>query len=750
MGDSLTSKRNPSESDDFIFVQSRIIERKRVKGYGVGGETIPYEPKEEEEEWVSKGIKEQIRSTISSIEGKELKDDKHVYLVLALPKKVFMRKILLPRERVSIFDTNAKTLLTRLSAEVLAYLNEEHTQLLISCPLSKLYHVLAKKKYATRYFEQVKRIGPLLFEEQVSKQLREDTEWSITPKPLLIHLVPNISDDTRRDHLKALLEYLEKLQATILDYNDTGFVLANLDGRNTRELLEISNFVFKISGVPQGVVERVYDDVAKRGEVNIGKTRSVESKTSSINLQDSELERLPIICLMDSGVNDIPMLSKLVLKDGVVGFPDFNDGCVRRRIGHGTPIACLAIYGEELDEPKVRIISYKLYADNRRAVVFPGILRAITKYSPQTRIFLSSINFERDQPQATARLDRLIHEKNICVVFSAGNIDPQTVLDYVTSESPYPLYIRDFPVLHPAQAVTIVAVGAISKKDSRITIARKNELAPFSRCGTQNLLLYRCPKPEVVQHGGNICRDGSTARVGLESFCRDGTRVGGLVGTSFSAPLFARILAEIEAKYGKRIRNAETLKAIALASSNREVQECMGFGETRHFCGCDRFHALTVSEGTIPLSDTTEPKYSTSYNAEIQMRIPKYIEKIEMFIVHSDNHIRTFMPSLNTFLKVKASKTGRERGVVELDNGEELYKKSHMKVFRWAFERKSMEADWKFVIIPQTTADMLPEHRKETLVRYGCAILVTAKITRPYTHSLSEEMHKLNAQPSYR
>lgn len=745
----MANRRNPSESDDFIFVKSRIIEKKRVKRkYWVTGETIPYEPKEEEQEWVSKGIREQIVSTISNIEDKDFKDKEHVYLVLGLPKKLFMRERMFPRRRVRIFDPYALTVLTRLSAEVLAYLNEEHNQLLISCPLSKLYEVLIKKRYARRYFEQVKRLGPLLFEEQVSKYLREDAEWPIAAKPLLIHLVPNISDAIRRDYLKALLEYLERLQANILDYDDAGFVLASMDGRTTTELLQTTNFVFKISGAPQGVIESVRGNVAKKSNVNIRKTQSIESKTSSINLQDSELERLPTICLMDSGVNDIPQLGKaVVLKDGFTGFFDFNDGCAGK--GHGTPIACLATYGEELGDPKAQIISYKIYADNRRGVVYRGFLRAIRKHSRRARIFLSSINFEREQPEETAFLSRLIHEKNICMVFSAGNISKQTILNRIASGSPYPTYIKDFPVQHPAQATTIVAVGAISKKDSAVTIAHKNELAPFSRCGTLNDLLYQCPKPEVVQHGGNVCQDGSTSGVGLESFDKDGNRVGGFVGTSFSAPLFALRLAEIEAKYGRRIKNVETLKAIALASSYGKIHDCMGFGETRHFCNCDRFHALIFSESTIGLPDTTRPQHSLYYEARILVRIPKYIEKIEMFIVHSDNHARMSIPSLNTFLKVYAYKTGRETGHVSFDNPEELEKRSHMKVFRWAFEKKSMEGDWTFVIRPEITADMLPEHRRETIVRYGCAILVTEKITSPRVRSLSGEIRNLMAERSY-
>jgi hypothetical protein len=659
-----------------------------------------------------------------------------MYFVLGLPITRFERKR--PAgSRVQVFDADVKKVLERLSAEVLAYMNEKHNKLLVTCSRSKLYNAVLKRKYSTRYFENVKRLSPLLFEEQVSEPLRTDASWNREARPLLISLVPNISDDLRRNYMEALLEYLERTNIEILDYDDSGFILASVNGQNTRKLLQNSNFILNVSSAPQGVIENV----------NIqNKDCSVKTEGFPNSMDDSELEKLPIICLMDSGVNNIQPLDKLlIMKDGIVGFRDFDDGCSPK--GHGTLVACLATYGETLCEPKARIISYKLYSDARRGVVFWGILRAITRHSRKTRIFLSSINFTKDQHRATAFLDKFIQKKNVCVIFSAGNIKKEKVMDCIVKGLSYPSYLCDFPVYDPARATNVVAVGAISKKESSNTIAQKNMVAPFSRCGSDNPLLFDCPKPEFAQNGGNLCFDGTTSAVGLESFRKDGVKVEGLSGTSFSSPLFARKIVEIEAKYGEKIENAETLKAIALASSNSEIQDCIGFGEPKNFSGCDPDHALVVSEGIIPLVDSvSEDKYWTVYSSKISVKIPRHVQKIEMFIVHSDNHKRTVMPTLNTFLKVKALKSGRENPnvPVTLSNYQELYRRSHMKVFKWAFARKSMEADWTFVIEPQTIAAMLPEHRRDTNVRYGCAILVTSKTTRPQTPSLSQEIQEEN------
>lgn len=442
---------------------------------------------------------------------------------------------------------------------------------------------------------------------------------------------------------------------------------------------------------------------------------------------------------MDSGVQDIPQLKGLVASKDGYRFQDFDDGC--KDPGHGTPIACLAVFGETLSNPKARIVSYKIYSDNQRRLFYESYRRAIAKYSNQARIFLSSINLARDSPEFTAYLDKLVQESNICAVISTGNIEPEIVRDLADRGIPGSSYISNYPVQDPAQAVNIVAVGAIAKRESAASISRGNELSPFTRCGTTNACLFESPKPEVVQHGGNCCKDG--VKLGVESFNKQGSKVNDLLGTSFSAPIFANNLAEIEAKYGKKFHNTETLKAIALASSNRNTRKCMGFGETRAFSSCDNLHALMVSEGEIPLPDTTPEDYRLYSKAKISISIPKFVSSIEMFLVHSDNHNRVFMPFLNTYLKVYVTKTGREYGHVILENPEEVEKKSHMKVFRWAFKTQSMEGKWNFFIIPEVTADMLAEHKKETTVRYGCAFLVTSR-TPTRSVPLSEEMRLIN------
>jgi len=722
---------NSSTSSDFIFVKSKTYPHKTAKRAAWPArpfEKIDYEPiEDDEEEWVSKEMKEQITSTVSNIRTKQLRDNEKAYVVLGVIAKFIPNERYPSRIRKKVFYPNMLTVLKRLSAEVLAYLNAEHTRLLISCPYSKLTEIVEKEKYARKYFEGVKRISPLLLGEQVSKSLRQDSEWANVSKDIVIQLIPNLPTDKRKEYANTVIEYLKKADADATSYDNTDFIIANLRQETTEQLLQASNFVFRVSEIPKGFVERINLTTKKK---RARKSQSIKGTASSMELQKSKYKKLPIICLLDSGVNDIPQLSNLlVAQDGHRRFPDFNDDY--RKHGHGTPIAYLAIFGENSSIPKARVISYKIYSDKDKRLFPEGYRLAILKYSSvvnpnRSRIFLSSIGFEKYDDGITAAIDRWIQENNICAVFAAGNIDPKIVSDYAFRNIPCSSYIRNHPIQDPAQAVNAVAVGAIAKKEAPNSISRRNELSPFTTCGTTNGRLYQCPKPEFVQHGGNCCKDGT--KLGVESFNKNGIKVNDLLGTSFSAPIFAHHLAEICAKYNDRFENAETLKAIALASSYGSINGCMGFGETKSFSSCNDLQALVCSEGKIPLPDTiTEEHYHTDYTAKISVAIPKFVNCIKMFLVHSDNHFREAMPHLNTYLTVKAKKTGREYGYVKLSNPDEMYRKSHMKVFNWVFQTQSMEGTWDFYITPTVTADMLAEHKKATTIRYGCAFIIYSR-----------------------
>jgi hypothetical protein len=733
----MTLQNNPIPNDFLCaktVVKSREIQKSTFGGTGI---SIDYESwGDEEKDWISKPIRDQIKGTISSIQKKPMKDGERAYVVLGLSSSFTPHKTKRP-ENIHIFDEDTKKILKSLSAEFVAYLNIEHNRLLVACPISSLSRVSEVKKGCnSKYYQNLRRLSPLTLAEQISSNLSNDEEWHNTSKPVLIQLIPNISPELSEKYSSQVTKFLVEKNKELV-YSSDKRIFAQLDKDSATELLETSNLVFQINEAPEGVARQL-----KANKRKISKA-FVETESSAIN-EDTSIQNHPIICLMDSGVSDIQVLKQIVVARDGFNCRDYEDGFVG--YGHGTPIACLASMGEGLGVPKVKIISYKIFAEDKKILDLRAYEHAINKYSNQTRIFLSSINFKRLNAYSTSELDHFIQENNVCFLLSAGNIrDTKQILDYALQGIPCESYIHNHPVEDPASAVSIMAVGAFSRKQSPPnSIAISNGLAPFTLCGVTNNSLYNCPKPEVVQSGGNFCKDKTL--LGLESYDKYGQKQTIFCGTSFASPLLARNIAQIDAKYGHRIKNAETLKAIAIASATKPSEHiCMGFGETKEYTTCDDGHALVYSEGEIPLVDKISiDGFNVQYKATIKLKVPTGVGSVELFIVHSDNNYLTTVPCLNTYLKVFARKEGNETGVVQLANPDILYKKAHMKVFRWAFSRTSMQGMWTFTIIPEPTIDMLPEHQKNTIVRFGCAFVLTSRSKDRGLISLTEKLHLAN------
>lgn len=235
----------------------------------------------------------------------------------------------------------------------------------------------------------------------------------------------------------------------------------------------------------------------------------------------------------------------------------------------------------------------------------------------------------------------------------------------------------------------------------------------------------------------------------MTSFNKFGQIHNDFIGTSFSSPLFANHLAEIIGRYGDKFENAETLKAIALALSYGQRFQCKGYGEPKPLSNFNyALQALVCSEGYIPLTDKISVEhFNIGHRGQIVIFVPNNVNSIKLFVVHSDNDYLENNPRLNTHLKVEAKKIPHDSayGKVDSCNDSENDRKSNMKVFEWAFPVHSMGGHWTFTITPELTADIAPQHKRVTTIRYGCAILLSSK-TPKRAESLTKEMHRYNKQ----
>jgi len=678
--------------------------------------------KQRREEIDARNLDEKVRATTSSLRKKEIRDPQNLYFVIQIEKEATASKI-----------HNA---LERLSATVHTYLDKDHALLLVSAS-EQILHRCEEEGLPLVVKDPLIDFRELKPSEQISKEL-EDEEWIKISKPVILHLIPNIETRLATLYLDGLSKYFQTMGQRVLSVShpDDGMLLAQIDRKIAEDLLKRANYVFKIHAPPLGILSqgRSSKRTTRRFRI-IGKSSSVDRGLSV------PMDQLPSICVVDSGVNQIPPLSGLIIERGKhPNFPDADDGV--EGDGHGTPIACLAARGEGNGPPRGKIISYKVYSDDNKTVAFTGMMEAIRNYSSISRVFTSSIVFIADAFPAYARLDSLIQRANICFVNSAGNIEPADILRHYHS---YPSYNRDFPVLHPAQNVHVIGVGAITRKEKADSIAPKDAISPFTRCGKTLTRLHDITKPDIAEHGGNICYDCHDSEgIGVSSFCKDGRISESLIGTSFSAPLVAGRIAEIVAKYGDQLRNAEALEATLYMSCTNRNSPCVGNGIPRHFLTVDGNHATFIAEGTIPLSDLTKKGYRMMYSDRIPVQVPSGVGRIDMCLVHSDNYDGMVEPSLDTYLQVKAWKTGREGTPVPSIQESIQNSKVNIKSLSWKFERRSMEGLWTFEIIPELTIELPPSVRKEVVIRYGCAIMLISRTSRlsPLSEDVRQAMRR--------
>ena len=684
-----------NSQDDFIEINSRSSSYEVAKRRG--GKKYDKEEWERKKEEISKReLDNKFRSIISSLRLKKIKDEDIFYLIIEIDRDST------PSKR--------EDMLNRLSAEIHTYMDDEHNIILLSIPNEAVMPYM-ERDLPLSIKEPIINIREMNKYDLIDRIILENEEEFREKKEIMIHIIPNIDLEKSRQYMEELIDYIETIDnEVILRYEEKDdMVLIKSDISGMESIISETNYIYKIESVPIP-------------EINENREMEIQSgDVESTNFTEEQLEDLSTICLFDTGCDDIPQLSQLLVnRDKYHIFSNVNDSNVP--YGHGTPIACLLTYGENGNIPRVKIISYKIYSKRLNQLTFPALLQGINKYPREiSRIYTSSIVYYDNRPVTYAKFNNRIQEKNICFIASVGN-------STISSGYIYPDTIFQNEVMYPSKLPNIIGAGAITKKEKSGSIAPMNELSPITRVGANIPDLFNIKKPDFVDHGGNVCYNGDKSGIGVETYCKNGIKRDFFLGTSFAAPLIAGKIAEIENKYGNSIENVETLKALLLMMCENRIKRGYGFGEPKLKLDTDNNHAVFFSEGIIDLSDFTQPNFETRYSSNVIIPVPAGVGRIDMILVHSDYYQST-KPKLNTFLKVKAWKRGRESSPVPpLRNVD--YEKTNVKFYSWSYSRRSMQSDWRFEILPETTAHIDYKLRKNIKVRYGCVLILTSKENR--------------------
>jgi len=685
--------------ENLIFIRPRRIE-KESKPYTKTGR--PYPPKGAPHEddaddlsWRKDGVYVQISKTYEGIKNKEVRDEEFAYYLL--------------ETSFDVNHPNSKKVINKLKAKILFHIDLRKNRVLVESPLETLREITENRHL--KYIEKnIHLIRPLRVNEKLS-ETNIDIEWLNRNPNIIIEIIPNINGEKRAEYIQKVLKYVANQGVEIIKSSSDkylkskGLITAKASLSQSRTIAENTNLIYRIFKSPKIRKSSSYVNTSIVG-------RNFTNRSGNLYK----------VCIVDTGVEDIPQLLSLIENISYENF--FTDG--KDQDNHGTPISCLVTHGEGFDisKPLFKIISHKIYSENlERGDLFQGLINAIELYEDITKVFVSSCHYLYDNEEErnlTARLNKFIQEKNICVIFCCGNtLPPYDVANY-------PGYIDSNKVVHPSDAISITSVGSLVKYTNSLSFAPIGGPSPFTRIGCPTNLA-KSIKPEVVQHGGNCSYLGNDYGIGVKTFSNLGNRCE-RSGTSFAAPLFARTIANIYQIYGDKFQNNETARAIAFSSCTKgtsRFSKYLGFGESSMDDSIyTPWNNVRIAfEGNIPLELIRKGQGYDVYD-EIRFVVPPGISDIDLTIVHTDDYTRYLSePKLHSFLSITTWKPGREAPVEpKIIFPGQL---SHAKKLSWQYSRGTV-GSWAFQIYPKNL-DIPKNERSEVTLRYGGLIELTAR-----------------------
>lgn len=303
--------------------------------------------------------------------------------------------------------------------------------------------------------------------------------------------------EARTRKLDQIADYIERREGEVLDrYVGPSITMLRLraDGAVVRTLLDVE--------------EVAALDLPPEPDVAIGE---------ALNLTLEELPALaplpddaPIIGVIDSGVNDHPLLADAIV--GAIGAPASLG--TADEWGHGTRVSGVALFGDlraQLEAGQLartarlavaKVVNDRGGFDDRRLV--PTQMRdAITGLHGRfgCRIFVVALGdpkrpYDDGKVGPWARtLDELARELDVLIIVSAGNRAPRGGNRIEQAVTDYPGYLTEPAnrICEPAGAMNVLTVGALAHgeglgpefaDDVHVRpITRALEPAPFSRVG---------------------------------------------------------------------------------------------------------------------------------------------------------------------------------------------------------------------------------------------------------------------------
>lgn len=433
-------------------------------------------------------------------------------------------------------------------------------------------------------------------------------------------------------------------------------------------LLELSNINQEILNSILNNYDIIYAACSSTGAIIRPNALNIPERTYGFTINNNEDTKLPIVGIIDSGVNrNTPLETIIIIANGdydLTGTNQYVD-----EADHGTGIACLTALGNNPIpgyrgdfSATCKLLPIKILSTSRGTISPIKIAKIIRQANSEynVRLFTLTIGY-RDYPLKDNQefstysrvLDELTSELDILIIISTTNN-----IDDIDLDSEYPdLFDEELSnIASPAESLNNITIGAISRNFE--VQGRANCITAFDDCPAsfsrkfhynweddlvfnQSNINNKLRKPDVLMPGGDFERYEDRGGgmdpgglFGIEVLSSDlrNNRIFKTLGTSLSVGLAANLAAKILYNYPNL--DMQTVKALIINSSSipslgslfdsfstNMKNRIFGYGVPDE----DRILYSTEDRVTLILEDEIEIGYIKSY----PIQLPKYLNNAQ-------------------------------------------------------------------------------------------------------------------------
>lgn len=391
-----------------------------------------------------------------------------------------------------------------------------------------------------KFFDFVENFSPFIGSEKNSSELRKTlgTEKPPTTLDVQLMLIPNLEPVVYDTVLAKLIAKVTQTQGEV---QESPYYLSD----NT----PVIRVIIPATALPRYENDPAIYRIEETDFFSVDATQNVMIDLGSLELSsDVNLEDLPIVAILDSGVNFPPALSPLIVRHWVSSKSSGGDK------DHGTKVASRVAFKyisqqllSDAITPRSRIVDCNILDGSVPVNIFiQRIQEAVERFSDITKIYNLSANanspIEGDEMSIVGyELDALQHRKDVQFIISAGNHTlwkTESCLEDIFDDD-------DSRVAAPADSMLSIVVGSIVGANHDKSLSAQNQIAPYSRRGPG---FKGFSKPDLVAYAGTIAVTAGIPSVPHDPFSLLMSKEGKLIpdaGTSFAAPVVAGDYAEI-------------------------------------------------------------------------------------------------------------------------------------------------------------------------------------------------------------